>query len=502
MSYITENADFRYIMSGSSETNKEIPTTVAIQIIGSSDKGNYGIVYDLKDGKVWKRLKLDADIKIKENWTNIFKFLVKECPPEVVKSIFLNVYDLVGAEIFFDWLHFVEVVGFQLGYKNFNYSVNFTRIFTTELLRAKQLKKEYKVGDYVIVGDYIAGYAQIHLLRKQKIGWDVVDGKALLISDLFKQNMDIFFSKSGIKMNQVKDVFSIINCDCCAQILAQRLQNVFSSNKFYCKIVDGSSADYLEIAGEYLAKVYAGEEYFNDYDCFVGNVCEEKTELEFGNKTIVLPLQFKRLPCTIKQKFNVKSCSKINVVATCDHLWQCVDLPWKVILHRLNAKIDSENVIITLHINQHKNYYLKIEKDDNERTLIVSTVPMNDWIANGPTFAFVDDYCFDKEIYIGEAAEEYGKDYLFTMDILSLFDESRLKEFAKTTPNFIVDKNGQVNILVKTVDGIRKTTTRQIYAIFYQSLFKFAAEKMDKPMEYVYVETLDKIAIYFLKKNE
>lgn len=154
-------------------------------------------------------------------------------------------------------------------------------------------------------------------------------------------------------------------------------------------------------------------------------------------------------------------------------------LPKKV-YRSLDVKLDSEIAIVTYCINEHKRYQLKIEKDDDERTLIASVVPVHLYNYDHPRFFFDKDYCsvtyyrdeilwklkdingnfiisfkisFDKEILIGDAAMKYGK-YLLNMDVGMLLDTEWLKKMAKNNKNVFVDNFGKYTILVKTIDGI------------------------------------------------
>uniref|UniRef100_A0AC34PZR2 Uncharacterized protein n=1 Tax=Panagrolaimus sp. JU765 TaxID=591449 RepID=A0AC34PZR2_9BILA len=41
---------------------EQIPTAVAMQLVGSKKFGNYCVIYDLKDGQEWKRFDLPRPI--------------------------------------------------------------------------------------------------------------------------------------------------------------------------------------------------------------------------------------------------------------------------------------------------------------------------------------------------------------------------------------------------------------------------------------------------------
>uniref|UniRef100_A0AC34QB85 LAGLIDADG endonuclease n=1 Tax=Panagrolaimus sp. JU765 TaxID=591449 RepID=A0AC34QB85_9BILA len=69
-----------------------MPNAVAIYLAGSKDRGNFGNVYDLKDGQLWKKFNLPnllGDLKV---WNSIFKDLTTKFLPTTVKSIFVNMH--------------------------------------------------------------------------------------------------------------------------------------------------------------------------------------------------------------------------------------------------------------------------------------------------------------------------------------------------------------------------------------------------------------------------
>lgn len=180
---------------------------------------------------------------------------------------------------------------------------------------ARKKCKNYEIGDFVIIDEHLLKFpdsGQIHLLKKQKIGWNVIDGKVIEFGDTVSVLED-FFSKNGIKINNVKDIFVKIDFRLKTHKIISFLKQIFLSEKLNCNVTNDRRSEYFEISGEYLAKVYSGDEYFNDHDCYVGKFCIEKVELQCGNSTIVLPIQFKRLPCIIKKKIRFTKCDGIKV---------------------------------------------------------------------------------------------------------------------------------------------------------------------------------------------
>lgn len=100
---------------------KKILDAVAVQLISIIDCENYCIACDLKDEKVWKKFDLPESVQDEDDWEEIYKILAKECPPNIVKFIFLNIYD-ISIQNDFQQLLEVEKHGKKFGYINFNWT--------------------------------------------------------------------------------------------------------------------------------------------------------------------------------------------------------------------------------------------------------------------------------------------------------------------------------------------------------------------------------------------
>uniref|UniRef100_A0AC34Q8P1 Uncharacterized protein n=1 Tax=Panagrolaimus sp. JU765 TaxID=591449 RepID=A0AC34Q8P1_9BILA len=160
---------------------KQNPDAIAIQLIGIASLGNYCVAYDLKDGSVWKKFDLPRAIYKNGDWATIFKLLTKECPPNIVKSVFVNMLAGVKVPNYDVWVVRVKKQAIKYGYSNFCWSTNLVLRMVLVLLEAKKKGKKYEIGDCIVLADYLlmpfgTSWCHIYILKRQEIGWDVVDG--------------------------------------------------------------------------------------------------------------------------------------------------------------------------------------------------------------------------------------------------------------------------------------------------------------------------------------
>uniref|UniRef100_A0AC34Q0L7 Uncharacterized protein n=1 Tax=Panagrolaimus sp. JU765 TaxID=591449 RepID=A0AC34Q0L7_9BILA len=492
----------------------------------SRARGNFAKIYDLKNGKFHKE--------------SIFKSLIKEYPPNVVKSMFLNYHMSFDLDHDYpEWFEMVKKIGNKFGYINLHSPTTIIISATSELLFAKKQGKKYNIGDRVLTGlvgaSVMFGMAfgmdfHLYLFEKQDIGWKMlneIDGAPILSRDPddYIEQFKTCLKNLKITLDQVKNVFLR------TQSIPDELNYIFyeyigekleiSISRDVLKNDQERCIEYFDISGLYMAMIYAGEEYYNDYDCFIGQICEKKYQLKCGKASIDFPIQFQRLPCTIKKKIKLVECKNITLLDICFTYQKSKS---KVVFES-PIKVDKEIVVVTLFVDKNQQVYFKIEKNDAQKTLICSNKPLNEWKDDRPRFVFGKDHCsvnyykngllwklkdandnikipfkisFDKELYIGDAAEEYEKSHLFTMDLNVLLDEKRLKEFMTKSPNFAVEDK----ILISTSDGIRKTSPEILFAIFIKSILKLLENKMEKSVEEIYtISKLLKIKFEALNKN-
>uniref|UniRef100_A0AC34RGL9 Uncharacterized protein n=1 Tax=Panagrolaimus sp. JU765 TaxID=591449 RepID=A0AC34RGL9_9BILA len=128
----------------------------------------------------------------------------QKCPANLVKSIFLNLPDVVPDLQLHPWLAAVRSHGQKFGYSNFHWTTISLLGFTAELLLAKNKGKKYSIGDYVVVSiTYFT--VQVYLLRKQEIGWDVLDGKVAELQIGTSLDVEGFVRRNSLTMNDVKN---------------------------------------------------------------------------------------------------------------------------------------------------------------------------------------------------------------------------------------------------------------------------------------------------------
>uniref|UniRef100_A0AC34RKS9 Uncharacterized protein n=1 Tax=Panagrolaimus sp. JU765 TaxID=591449 RepID=A0AC34RKS9_9BILA len=129
----------------------------------------------------------------------------------------------------------------------------------------------------------------------------------------------------------------------------------------------------MSVSCQYLTKVFSGEEYFTDFNYFLGYICEESFKLKLGTTTVSFATILKRLPLTIRKKIKLVKCNKIQLISAFSAL--NYSSKKEKILYTKSLNNINEVVIVTLKIDEFKNTYFKIEKDNPQKTLICANVP-------------------------------------------------------------------------------------------------------------------------------
>uniref|UniRef100_A0AC34RQ20 Uncharacterized protein n=1 Tax=Panagrolaimus sp. JU765 TaxID=591449 RepID=A0AC34RQ20_9BILA len=434
------------------------PNAVAIQLVGVKDFKNYCVAYDLKDGSVWKKFELQKEMETDDDWTKIYEVLMEECPPKIVKSIFVNMYNMVSHEAICPFMFRIKTMGKERGYSNFNWSTNLVIEFVTELLEAKKKGKRYSLEDHVVVDRYPnlpSIETEVYLLKKQEIGWDVVAGTTGKMGDLPSGN-------SKPQFIYVRDIFVKLQKGFNSKKLQNDIKKAHFAGKLSFSTILERTTESLEPAGEYLAKVYAGEEFFNDYDCF-------------------LTAHFNHLLNCVKQEKQLLITGKIDVA--------------------------DEVCIVTLAFDPDCLTGFKIEKDNEDKTLVFSNQKWEFFTFNAPTFVFAKNYCsvdyykhglswklkdvngnikiafkisFDKEIYIGAAAVDHPE---FLIPETELEKPLIFQAFKNFFPKFnVADEEAKEDseIILKTFEGYRKILPANLVGIFVKSSLKLLEEKVGK----------------------
>uniref|UniRef100_A0AC34R5B2 Uncharacterized protein n=1 Tax=Panagrolaimus sp. JU765 TaxID=591449 RepID=A0AC34R5B2_9BILA len=449
-----------------------------------------------------------------QEWERFFGGLKKSHSGSVVKCILFKTNVEPNSPKKAKHLKMIKEIGYKFGYENICFVTDLVKYLTSNLLIAKKLGRKYEIGDHVLVVKIVSMpvlTGQFCLLKKQEIGWNVVAVKNDIIKDMTSEAMKTFtkicLNNSGIELDQIKtinfDISEFFKNDVetieeCESILKENLPT--EKIIIVTKPAKDNRTDFLVSAGKYLSKVYSGEEYFNDYDCYVGNICEYKFELEVNESTIELPVQFKRLPCKIEKKLNFGLSKNFKLFRYREHDKESQTIPIKKILvHDFDLNInDNETVVATLKMDVNKTSLFEIRKDNDDKTLLFQTIPFVEFKSCCPVLSFVKNsssmtcslnyykeglrwnlkdingnvkipftISFDKEIYVGEAASEHPEFYIHGLWRFFILKNA----------------NSRIHKIVKTADGLRKTTPATIFAIFIKSILKLLEENSIEQVE-------------------
>uniref|UniRef100_A0AC34RC69 Uncharacterized protein n=1 Tax=Panagrolaimus sp. JU765 TaxID=591449 RepID=A0AC34RC69_9BILA len=290
-------------------------------------------------------------------------------PPKMVKSICLKLNAAVEPDDRPTMAKLIKKIGKEFGYLNINFVPDFAASLTTELFIDKIKVKKYEVDDYITIAMLKDDDARIYLLRKQPIGWDVLDCQKVCRIVVTMGDICGLFVKNGIKRHQIKDVLY---------------------RESPCLRTDEESGSGIHGACEYLSKVFSGEDYFNDYDYFLGIICEERFWLKSDKFTILFPTEYKRLPFTIQKKLNLVKCNKIQLITSIDDSF---NTSTEKVIYSESLNSLTGSVVVTLKVDENKDVYFKIEKNDAQKTLITTNVPLSEWTSDDrPTFTFGKNY--------------------------------------------------------------------------------------------------------------
>uniref|UniRef100_A0AC34PYW6 Uncharacterized protein n=1 Tax=Panagrolaimus sp. JU765 TaxID=591449 RepID=A0AC34PYW6_9BILA len=497
------------------QEKKPINTKTAVSIYFIENSGQI-FVCDLNSNQIeqsfFRRSSLFGN---SQEWEKIFGGLKNGHFGRIIKCILFKTSVEPNTPEKVNHLKMIKEIGYKFGYENICFVSDLVEFLTSNLLIAKKLGRKYGIGDHVFVVKIVSMpvlTGQFYLLQKQKIGWNVVAEKNEIIKDSTFEALEIFIKNCldnfGIGLDQIKtinfDVSNFLKTDAeaatkCGSILKEN----FPTEKLIIvtKATTDDETDYLAFAGEYLSKVYSGEEYFNDYDCYVGNICEYKFELEVNESTIELPIHFKRLPCKIekKVKFGLSKNFKLFRYREHDQKSQTE----KILVHDFDLNINDNEltVVATLKMDVNKTILFEIRKDDDDETLLFQTIPFVEFRSFCPVLSFVKNassvtcsvnyykeglqwnlkdingnvkipfkISFDKEIYIGDAALEHQEFLL-----------SGIIEFFKFKNEKSQIENEE--FMIKTVDGLRRTTPATILAVFIKSILKLLEETLEQQVE-------------------
>lgn len=126
-------------------------------------------------------------------------------------------------------------------------------------------------------------------------------------------NVQEFSIRNKIILDEAKNIF-LTTPDLESLIsVHESMKKVYPPEKLFLEIFSNEETPQkMKNFGKYLAKIHSGKEYFDDYDCFVGNYCEKRIKIICGLSATVLSLQFERTPCTIKKKIKIIKGNKLT----------------------------------------------------------------------------------------------------------------------------------------------------------------------------------------------
>uniref|UniRef100_A0AC34RBC4 DNA-directed RNA polymerase n=1 Tax=Panagrolaimus sp. JU765 TaxID=591449 RepID=A0AC34RBC4_9BILA len=504
-----------------------VPQAIAVSIVDSVPNVQ---VYDLLSKS---KLLCCLPFPLHENnlvyWRTLFQRLRSAYPNHVIKSVVFKSSVEPNSQPKATFMKEIIDTGYEFGIDNIQFVTDLVIFLTSQLLLPKVAGKKYEIGDYVLVGKFISFpilSGQFHLLQKQEIGWNVVAGKAGFILD-FSIDAAADFTRTclddfGIHINQINsfiiDIHPLLKV---THNYDSIIKTIFIPQMFFSKtiIVEVNDPEQLcSSAGEYLSQVYSGEEYFNDYDCYVGNICEYKFELEVNESTIELPVQFKRLPCTVEKKINLGMCRKFQSVISHGQFADSLSYNLKKLhLHEFTLRSINETVIVKVSIDKYKSILCEVYKDNVVRTRLIKISSLMKFKIHRYAFIFGKDYCgvnyhkeglqwnlkdingnvkmpfkisFDKEIYIGDAASEHPEFLLSGIDLEMLLNPEYFGGLPDYCKYFQKENEKDYKIVIKTADGLRKTTPEIIVAIFMKSILILLEEKLNDNIEEVYLKML------------
>uniref|UniRef100_A0AC34R910 Uncharacterized protein n=1 Tax=Panagrolaimus sp. JU765 TaxID=591449 RepID=A0AC34R910_9BILA len=177
---------------------------VAIQLVAVKTLGTFCLAYDLRNVNNKEMLKFPEFVETTNDCRLMFQALVNTYPPKLVKSIFLNFNASYEADDLPTMLKLIKNVGKEFGYLNINWVTDLAAFLTTELLMDKIQFKKYEVDDCITISMLGNYNGRIYLLRKQQIGWGILDCQRVFLADVTLENVCELFVKNGIQRHQIK----------------------------------------------------------------------------------------------------------------------------------------------------------------------------------------------------------------------------------------------------------------------------------------------------------
>uniref|UniRef100_A0AC34RFB2 Uncharacterized protein n=1 Tax=Panagrolaimus sp. JU765 TaxID=591449 RepID=A0AC34RFB2_9BILA len=451
----------------------------------------------------------------------LFKSVSDKYPPTVVKSFFL--LQPLDIEPFYllNWYSLTRVIAENYGYRSLRRVYNWSENIGGALFAAKNEGMTYSIDDkvvYIFVRPIHCDEmtAEMILLVKQPFGWRILANSHRRFTKHYKQIFNNLFSELEVDAKEIKNflVGSVLPYPGIREVIKTSLPNEKIVWRYKDIMADHSIGEnelvdknriIVPQFSEYYGRIFAGEEYFTDYNWYVPSVNETKFELHIGNSLIEFPSHYKPVPWVMAAKFtipdNVSSITLYSLTVVEEMSFnqnQQYEIPIS----------GCKNGIVTLFETINKECELKLESiDGEERKWIFGSLNVKNVVIPYPRLIICKGYCTIRYWYNGllwTLKDSNGKEKIptavsfgkmnFTVGIDSLndvlgehfdfdklLDEEFLKEEVKKRKRIEYDGN-DYRITVATTQGFIKMLIISVFNHFMKRIMECIERKIGEPV--------------------